>query len=326
MCDASVTVLPHSRGRHFDLIVHGGGGTYFDFAEGSSLDALLNRFVLSGGGALYRRVDGWARALAARPRDSAKVRIGWGLGIGTFTRSSRQLRHKLPTLLDFDGLMVRDEQSIRNLDRLGVSVPAERGTDIAFLHDLWTSPLQNGAREPREARRARVGVVLRDWPDDQAPPHGRCVVDAAPALARRYDLTFVSFDATADVRTASLTRPWPRVAWDPHESSISEFSSTLRQFDVLISSRAHGAICGAVLDVPSVLIEIEPKMRAVHDMLPRSTRLAPARPSSEELMEAVQELLALDPSVVASEVAANRAVAARSVARLLALAKGAVDA
>lgn len=324
--DASVTVLPYSRGRHFDVIVHGGGGTFFDFAKGSPLDALLNRFVLCGGGAAYRRMEMWARSLAARPPDTATVRIGWGIGVGTFTLSSRLLRHRVPTLLDFDGLMVRDAASLRNLDALGISVPAEHGTDIAFLDELWAPALPSDRTGAPDRQRRRVGIVLRDWRDAGAPSHARSIVDAAHGLAQQYDVTFLLLDATADVDTAALTQGWPVVVWDPHASSFGEFSSALGSHDVLITSRAHGAICGAVLGVPSVLIDIEPKLRTVHDMLPRSTRLVPAQPTSAELLEALHELSSIDRSVLAAEVSANHAVAARSTARLIALATGAVHA
>jgi polysaccharide pyruvyl transferase WcaK-like protein len=322
--DPSLTVLPYAAGRRFDVIVHGGGGTFFDFAVGSGLDAVVNLLVRSGGGALYARAEGWARALLGRPRDTARVRIGWGIGVGTFTRSSRALRHKVQPLLDFDGLMVRDEESLRNLKALGLSVSAERGSDVAFLHELWSA--RRPRRAPSPGGRRRLGIVLRDWGGGgRNPAHARAVVETAHALACRYDITFLLLDA-ADRETAALVREWPVVAWDPHAASLEEFATAVASVDLLLTSRAHGAICGAALGVPSALIDIEPKLRAVHDMLPRSTRIVSASPAADELLRTLDELSGLDPSVLASEVASNRALAAASVARLVALAKGVVDA
>ena len=95
---------------------------------------------------------------------SAQVRLGFGLGIGTFTPGSPKLREALPVLSDFDGLWLRDAGSVDNLSALAVAPPVVLGSDLAFLWDHWCPPELALRPPPKKAKRPRVGVILRDWP------------------------------------------------------------------------------------------------------------------------------------------------------------------
>ncbi len=81
-----------------------------------------------------------------------------------------------------------------------------------------------------------------------------------------------------------------------------------------MSSRAHGVICGAVLGIPSVLIEIEPKLRTIHEMLPQSTVLHPPDELSlQALLRAIDAMLECEKSVLFAEVEHNRLQAGNAV-------------
>ena len=119
----------------FDLIVHGGGGTFFDFEQGSFFDLCINRLIRLLGFKNYVLLDRFVRDKCGKQRLSAKKRLGWGGGVGTYTSSSKKLRHHIPTLLDFDVLAVRDSTSLRNLERFYLSGHTLLGSDLAFMKD-----------------------------------------------------------------------------------------------------------------------------------------------------------------------------------------------
>ena len=152
-----------TRDRH-RLILHGGGGTFFDFTPHGVIDKALNRLLLAGGTRSYVKAEAALRRLAGRPRMSADVRLGLGIGVGTYTPGSPRLREAIPTLCDFDALWVRDPGSVLNLKIIEVTPPVVLGSDLAFLWERWCP--SSLALQPisRHGRKPRIGVILRDWP------------------------------------------------------------------------------------------------------------------------------------------------------------------
>lgn len=316
---------PPRHDQRYDLIVHGGGGTFFDFSHGTLLDRIANRGVLFARGRPYGFIERLVRRILGRQRDSATVRLGWGIGVGSFERSSPTLRHRIPTLLDFDGLMLRDKSSLANLEALGLAggIEVEVGSDIAFLHDCWWRPKP---LEKQPERRRRVGVVLRDWPPGAGGPHvSRRLLAEIEPISSDYELTYFVFDRSADGDTLQQLGDRKVVVWDPDTCRIDEFSTRISAMDFLVTTRAHGGICGAVVGVPSVLIEIEPKLRTVHEMLPNSSQLLASDTDTFRLRAALAELRAMDAGGLAADVERNRRRARAGVDRLLAYATRELD-
>ena len=94
--------------------------------------------------------------------------------------------------------------------------------------------------------------------------------------------------------------------WQPEATTIADFAAKLATQDVLLSSRAHGAICGACLGVPSVIVNIEPKLTQVHAMLSNASRLVPAQ-DTNAWIKTLAELRALNPLIIEADVEKNRA-------------------
>ncbi|GIX30313.1 MAG: polysaccharide pyruvyl transferase CsaB [Porticoccaceae bacterium] len=274
-----------ARSRH-RLLVHGGGGTFFD----------------------YGRHGPWARlrGVLGRPRLSGERRVGLGIGVGRYDPGSRRLLEDLPVLADFTALWLRDPQSADNLRALGVAPPVRLGSDLAFLSEEWW---QGGEAAPPVSRskRLRVALCLRDW----LLPDGRDLAAAiAPAVARlaeRCDLTLVSLEPERDQKVLAAFSSLPQWHWRPERMGLWEFAEGIAAHHVIVSARAHGAICAAVLGRPAAILEIEPKLATVHRMLPNSSRLLPPQAAPEILAAAVEELAVVDPVRIAEDVAANRA-------------------
>ena len=86
-----------------------------------------------------------------------------------------------------------------------------------------------------------------------------------PYLNKNYELTIFLFDKRTDKKVLQLAKDYNICLWNPVKMSFKEFCFQLETQDVLVTSRAHGAICGAVLGVPSVIIELEPKLKTIHE-------------------------------------------------------------
>ncbi|ADQ00053.1 polysaccharide pyruvyl transferase family protein [Marinobacter adhaerens] len=305
-----------SRDRH-RLIIHGGGGTFFDFAHHSISERCVNAVLLIAGVNAFVRVEGWLRTFLKKPRMSAQKRIGLGIGVGTFSAGSGKLREALPLLMDFDGLWVRDPVSKENLDRLAVSAPITLGSDLAFLSEGWCPEELLLQARPARLGRPKVGVVLRDWPVGSGPGFANAFGPVIAELSAQYDLTLISFDSATDAGTLRALNDIPQVVWCPERMDLAKFSEVLSDHDVLLTSRAHGAICGACLGRPSVILDIEPKLKAVNSMLPRATRLVRPDSDSKTVVRLIEEALAIPIDSIVKDVMHNRTLAASALGEVL---------
>ena len=284
---------------HFDMIVHGGGGVFFDFVTYGAAYRLWERILPFNAYILLEKI---ARKLLKKPRVSAPVRVGLGVGVGTYSAGSPQLRHSLPILADFEALWVRDPQSAKNLQRFSsiMDTAILQGSDLAFLSDYWLPPLDPSPHTPS---RPRLGVVLRDWAG--GTPFAT-LQETLAQLAKEYDITGFVLDAASDPQTQLLLKPYTTHIWQPSAMSIADFAAKLGTQDVLLTSRAHGAICGACLNIPSVIVNIEPKLEQVHAMLPNVGCMVEAHDISG-WAEALKHARAIPRARIAEDVARNRA-------------------
>lgn len=299
-----VTMLPPGRHGHFDLIVHGGGGVFFDFAPQPALSILRNRLLLAFGPQPYLVMEAMLRRLLNKRRTSATRRIGLGIGMGTYTPGSPEWLRDLPILADFAALWVRDTQSMEHLARLHTLMRAQlvEGSDLAFLTEYWMKPVPPRVPSPRP----RLGIILRDWTEEAGSIHAAAVKQWLASLAGRYDITGFIFDRSADPYTAQLLAPYPTHIWEPSRMRLEEFSALLATQDVVLTSRAHGAIAAACLGIPSVILNIEPKLSTVHAMVPGSSRLV-SPGSMETWLHMIEDVRSISPDNIAQEVQQNRA-------------------
>lgn len=317
MLGENIERLPFGTRTRHRLIIHGGGGTFFDFTPHGHIDRAINSALLSAGAASYVKAERILRCISGRPRLSAQVRLGFGLGIGTFTPGSPKLREALPVLSDFDGLWLRDAGSVDNLSALAVAPPVVLGSDLAFLWDHWCPPELALRPAPKKGARPRVGVILRDWPTDSGEAFARSIAAKLDALSDRFDLQLISLDPATDAATLATLSHLPQIRWQPEQDDIATFAEVLASHDVLLTARAHGAICGACLGRPSVVLEIEPKLQAVHSMLPEATRLVAPDCAADTLVARLDEALTIPADRIANDALRNRSLSERAFAAVL---------
>lgn len=270
--------------------------------------------MLAGGSQAYVKVEAALRRILGKPRLDADTRIGLGIGVGTFARGSRKLLDALPVMSAFDHLWVRDLGSKANIEDIGVSVPVVVGSDLAFLCDAWCpSELTLQPRSERSAR-PRLGIILRDWVVASGANLATLLRPVIDELAIRYQVTIISLDPNTDAGVLATFKDFPQVIWQPGLIAMSDFLGAIADNDVLLTSRAHGAICGACLGRASVILEIEPKLAAVHAMLPSATRLAHPGSDAVVIGTLIEDAMAVSIDRIASDVQRNRKLSETALA------------
>ena len=87
-------------------------------------------------------------------------------------------------------------------------------------------------------------------------------------------IKFFSFDSFADKNfIEKFSAENSLDIWNPFSQTISSFLEKISVCQLVITSRAHGAIVSACLGIPSVCFEIEPKLVHISNLLSDSSVL-----------------------------------------------------
>ena len=162
-----------------------------------------------------------------------------------------------------DLISVRDADSAKLLLSLGL--PKEKihiTADAVFM--LPKAQLQDGKillkRSGFEANAKIVGVAVRSWKEDKFIG---ALVDALDALASEGSkILLIPFQNPIDVAVAqkvSRALRHPAKILDK-VNGTEEILSVMGNLDLLIGMRLHSLICAAVMGVPFVALEYDPKV------------------------------------------------------------------
>jgi polysaccharide pyruvyl transferase WcaK-like protein len=269
----------------FDLIVHGGGGVFFDTKYGTWRDGLINLVARGLGSPIYARVMSGVRRVLGRPhRLIARQRVGLGIGVGPYTFSGSKYKRDAEILGDFDCLAVRDLTSLGWASRLGAGAVTRCYTDLVFGVERWLK-----SRIEASVDKEYLGFVLCQGKAGNAQ-----LLNQAKAVAGkvglRAKLFFLDENHDAVMIHQCQSDGFDVVVWRPCDMVIEDYLRELNACKFLISNRAHGSIVGACLHIPSICVNTDPKLRAVQGMIPRGSRLLPVPIDDIQLHDMVVEV------------------------------------
>ncbi|NMM48809.1 polysaccharide pyruvyl transferase family protein [Marinigracilibium pacificum] len=257
---------------NFDYIVHGGGGIYFDFKEGRLKDLFINSIIRIFGLHNYSKFFYTVKRRTGGSIITCYRRLGLGIGVGSFTSSSRKFRDSAVELGSFDFMAVRDKRSFKRINDYNLNTKLFEGIDLAFLKDFW---LPNTSKSDQYKGSDKIGFILRNW-DEGNQYIDLILKDIEQVKELGYNISLILFDKNYDEDLFKYKSHFDElIVWNPlsPECDLSYFLQKLSEYKLLITSRAHGAIIPANLGVPSIIIEIEEKLRNVHEMLKSSSQL-----------------------------------------------------
>jgi polysaccharide pyruvyl transferase WcaK-like protein len=303
-------ILPIAPEPQADLMVHGGGGTFYDYHSGGLTYQLLNRLIGTMGVASfkkglthYRQLKGWSYSQDTR-------RIALGIGVSTFTTDSKKYYHKVVELSSLDVILPRDPYSLRILKGMGLPGKLIQSSDLAFLDSYWLPPdlRQHGNRK-------NIGFVIKNWPSDNS--YLQLLKKAASLLQDQgYTVTLYLFEKTHDRYVKTVFKGFGIEEWCPRSRSLTDYLRSLAKNDLLVTSRAHGAIIGAALNIPSLCVGIEPKLDQIAQMFPQSGQYVSAKGSLTDLYSKIMMGLQTPISNVKADFTENSRIVLDSLNKL----------
>lgn len=264
-----------------DLVVLGGGGQFFSFippvnkaAPAPSKLARIRKSIRAQTDLkstllrLYVGLRGGVDKIYFHQRLAA-----FCIGLGPFDGGGKQLARAVSVINRCDYISVRDGTSQQHCKTFGKS-DVEVYTDPSLLSDLWISSKELNAAHLEKGK--YLSFILRDWPHDaKGQQFIKAMVQAADALAKRGErVRLVSLYKERDQHLIDKYNTFEWLCWDAALDTPETFMAKLIvESDVIISARAHGVLLPASLGYPTIAIEIENKLKKVHEMLPRGTTL-----------------------------------------------------
>jgi polysaccharide pyruvyl transferase WcaK-like protein len=277
----SIEIIQNHKNVKADWIVYGGGGVFFDFKDGGFKYKVLNTFIMLLGLRRFQKIYKKYRSLRGTRGAQANLRAGLGLGVGTYTPSSKRLYADISELLDFKFLLVRDEESVMHANKLNVKCPILVSSDLAFMDRYWKPddfPKNQGRK---------IGFVLRDWIYDNNSYFSIIKEVADHLILNEIEVQFFSFDRFSDKAYLLHFSSYGILSWDPHHQTAKSFLEKLNACSLVVTSRAHGAILPACLNIPAICLEIEPKLKHVAKLLKHSALLVSKPFDKDKLIDII---------------------------------------
>jgi len=274
-------------------IVYGGGTLFFAFPGIKKSFFQRTKEVATtcatAPGHVARRVFIERLRSQSYPNISANHSFGLGIGLGPFVNGDHKSLDARAALQECEYLSVRDRFSESLCHKWGIEHAIQRA-DLCFCPDLWG--ITNHKPASQNGRLRHIGVVVREWKHTKVGASYKRPLKQAVSKLRRggYDIKYILFQREPNWEAELCETGDGVLNYSLQRSSVPDFVEALRQFDLIITARAHGAILAATLGIPSVCIEIEPKLNYVCESLKGGSRLWHQPFDEKELVDIVAEI------------------------------------
>lgn len=246
---------------YFKSLIYGGGTQFFSFENTPRSDSKL-KLLFRNPRLFIKKVQLALEKKVISKQSNFDFLYSVGVGLGPFKKGSEMERIAKDKISNMYGVFVRDQFSYNFAKPYNINTFLS--TDICFLPDVLDfEPFYNKSEAVN-----KIGIILRDWSYSTAgAKYLERVIEEASKLGSKYQVEFILFKDEAYCEMSIKNLGFNIVKWNPENQTLEDFMLTLSDFDLFISSRFHGIIFGALLHIPSIAIEIEPKLKVTKEML-----------------------------------------------------------
>jgi len=249
--------------RHFfRTLIYGGGTQFFSFENKLKNEGKLKLF-LTNPIRFFKKALHFLEKKLLSPKKSQEFLYSVGIGLGPFTENSKKEYEAKASISLMNGVFVRDKFSY-DFARANNN-NTHLGTDICFLPNVINFNQYHRNRESIK----KIGIILRDWNYSKSGSlYLDKVLEEASKLAyNNYEVDFILFKDEPQCELKIRTLNYRTIKWDPDSQKLEDFVKVLSHYDLFISARFHGVIFGSLLHIPSIAIEIEPKLKVTKELL-----------------------------------------------------------
>ena len=249
-----------------DVVIYGGGTQFFHFNQESGKNNLLSKalhFIVNP-----RAFIKSVKKHLSTKKVTSKYKFLLGIGFGPFiSKEGPEYERFLDILDNADHIYVRDENSFKYIPDHALQ-KITKAVDICY--NSYFQKLLLDIQLKNSSINKKVAIVLRDWEYNNIN-HDQLITTLNSFVANNPDKQFdlVFFCSQLDSKVINKFQKHPNLSswsWDPRKSDLSSFFSKLNSYEILITSRFHGAIFAGLMKIPFISLEIEPKLNVPNQM------------------------------------------------------------
>ncbi|MEM5810045.1 MAG: polysaccharide pyruvyl transferase family protein [Candidatus Aenigmatarchaeota archaeon] len=281
------------------ILIYGGGGQFYSFPltkRFKDISYYSNKLKSFFNGQInlkkiINHIIWLLDSIRLKNNIQARYKAALSIGIGPFVPGSLEEKMTRDILKNCDYISVRDFESKKWCNKFSIH-HCKVFTDIGFLNELWNE--KAGQLSFNSYVKNRIAFIIRSWPHEKSGNlYLESMLKAARILKREsIEVTFVVFDKLADNIIFPLLVGYKTLIYDPERYSPGAFIEMLSDtFDLVVSVRGHGIILPATFGIPGICVEIEPKLRNVHSMLPQGTLIWKPPFLEDELVGMIREMI-----------------------------------
>lgn len=245
----------------------------------------IKRVIFGGGGlffayprSIFDRLWGWKSATAATMQRRTKhlncKKFGFCVGIGPLYGVGAKIVTK-HFLSNFDYLSVRDISSLQILKDFKID-QCSLATDLS----ISLLPVLNTLQKPKTISQ-RIGIIVREWSHSNNSStlllNLQKTIEHFKKNGVPIDIILMQspkFDKSQE-KISTFFKNEKQLIWDPSSMTISGFCNEIINYSFIISMRAHGILLGGLLNIPTLGITIDPKIRYMSEMIGTNSMVLP---------------------------------------------------
>ena len=248
----------------FEKLVLGGGTQFFSFKtiqkQPSKIRVLFTNPLL-----FFKKAFRFISKKYFYPTKNYKELHALGIGFGPFISNSSVEKQAMLEVSQMKSVFPRDFYSYEFAKKYNKNT--FKGTDICFLPDIIDySKYKNSNTDIK-----KIAIIVRDWNYKNGGEHYLDKILEQLDDLKEYEIDFIFFK-NEPVSEKKLNN-YNRIKWNPETQSIPDFLEILSAYDLFISARFHGVIFGALLNIPSIAVEIEPKLNLTSEFLGEGVKI-----------------------------------------------------
>lgn len=242
-----------------DLVLYAGGTQFYSFPLQLNARERLRKLLQTLRYAASLTTAQFQGPIRSKRSGFAQGAIG--IGAGPFF-SPRIKRETARLFRGFELLWTRDTITTK-FARSWQIRDSRQGADIVYA---IADELRSMAPF-KETSRETLGFIPRFWPHaERGESHFSSMLQAARKLRQKGQN--VEFMFLSDLRDAEEIRKAKRAGfethvWNPDVMEISDFLAVFQRMTTIVTARYHGAIVSAILGIPFICCDIEPKLSEV---------------------------------------------------------------
>ncbi|PIA79012.1 hypothetical protein BFR04_05685 [Gaetbulibacter sp. 4G1] len=266
----------------FNVLIFGGGTQFFSFEKKIEANSKL-KILFKDPIYFFKKVLMTLEKRFLTKEKNYNFLFSIGIGLGPFVSNSKIENTAKLKIKSMHGLFVRDDFSFNFAKKQNKET--FMATDICFLPEIIDfKPYKKTTNKIK-----KIGVILRDWKySNEGQKYLNRIIEEAKHLTdNNYKLDFILFKEEVDCESKLTNLNYNVIKWNPNNQTLEGFIKILSGYDLFISARFHGVIFGALLNIPSIAIEIEPKLKITKELLGRGVRVW-EQPFNKNLLEIIE--------------------------------------